>query len=178
MSDELSFTKQDIEIAIAEFARITAERDQLRELNRTLNRTNQALTKTVHQQSERGAWQRYYTAATTLYHQEWDKRIAAEEERDRLKAALARAEHAAMQLLTERDEAEEAADRLAYTLFTVEQIGEHSNLNNPWELAEILMLDIKAELKLAERRGIESAMEFVELAHRGICALLWKEPND
>ena len=39
------------------------------------------------------------------------------------------------QLIDERDRATEAADRLAYALFGVEEIGEHTNLNCPWENA-------------------------------------------
>ena len=37
-----------------------------------------------------------------------------------------------LELIAERDLAEEAADRLAYAIAPVEVIGEHSNCNDPW----------------------------------------------
>lgn len=49
------------------------------------------------------------------------------------------AERETMQLIDERDGAEEWADKLAYAVGPVEDIGEHSNDNNPWANAlEIL----------------------------------------
>lgn len=37
--------------------------------------------------------------------------------------------------ISQRDAAEEWADKLAYAVAPIEVIGEHSNLNNPWEQA-------------------------------------------
>lgn len=39
------------------------------------------------------------------------------------------------QLIGERDQAQEAADKLAYAIAPVEVIGEHSDMNNPWDNA-------------------------------------------
>lgn len=43
--------------------------------------------------------------------------------------------------LRERDEAQEWADRLAYAVAPVEVIGEHSNLNSPWQNALDVLRD-------------------------------------
>jgi hypothetical protein len=57
-------------------------------------------------------------------------------------------EDSELQLIAERDEAEEWAHRLAYAKFTIEQIGEHSNLNNPWQNAlELLEAESRASCK-------------------------------
>lgn len=43
------------------------------------------------------------------------------------------------QVIEERDTAEEWADKLAYAKLGIEQVGEHSNMNNPWtEALELL----------------------------------------
>jgi hypothetical protein len=70
----------------------------------------------------------------------------------RLTSQLAELERSEDQSITERDEAIEAADRLAYAIGTVEQIGEHSNVNNPWEKA-IEYLPVR--LAVARREALE-----------------------
>ena len=47
-----------------------------------------------------------------------------------------------------RNAAEAAADRIAYALFDVDQIGEHTNLNDPWQNAAEL-IESSPMLKLA-----------------------------
>lgn len=67
--------------------------------------------------------------------------------------ATARAEAAermADELMTERDAAEEAADALAYAIGTVEEIGEHSNLNDPWKVA---IDHLESERQLSNERA-------------------------
>ncbi len=70
--------------------------------------------------------------------------------------ALAEEEAAHSTTIGERDAAQEAADQLAYTVFTIEEIGEHSNLNDPWANAATLLAEIVAEREqlrtTAERR--------------------------
>jgi hypothetical protein len=44
----------------------------------------------------------------------------------------AKAERDLDHTIDERDTAQEWADRLAYAIAPVKEIGEHSNLNNPW----------------------------------------------
>ncbi len=71
---------------------------------------------------------------------------AAKKERDRLDASET-------QLIGERDRFEEWADKLAYAIAHVEDIGEHSNLNKPWEEAYNLLTsdsevrEMKAQLE-------------------------------
>ncbi|MCD0164604.1 hypothetical protein [Deinococcus sp. 12RED42] len=67
---------------------------------------------------------------------------AAEAERDALRAALERVEgdlarerSTHSETIDQRDTAQEAADRLAYALFSIDEIGEHSSSNCPWENA-------------------------------------------
>jgi len=59
---------------------------------------------------------------------------------------LERSQH---QILEERDNAQEWADKLAYSIGSVEEIGEHSNMNNPWKEAEELAHQLHADLKKA-----------------------------
>src|SRR5262249_16668715 len=69
---------------------------------------------------------------------------------------VADAEH----ILKERDEAEEWADKLAYAIAPIEKIGEHTNLNSPWQNA----LEIAATQ--AERiRELEAALKDARLAY-------------
>jgi hypothetical protein len=44
-------------------------------------------------------------------------------------------ERAHLETIDQRDRAEDAADRLAYAIAPMEEIGEHSNLNDPWQNA-------------------------------------------
>ena len=52
-----------------------------------------------------------------------------------LAAVRDEAERGELAAIEQRDRAETAADKLAYSIAPVEVIGEHSNLNNPWENA-------------------------------------------
>lgn len=70
--------------------------------------------------------------AATAIHELRRESESTQTENDRLRAALAEAEAREGRLLQARDEAREAADRLAYACFSVEEIGEHTNLNCPW----------------------------------------------
>ena len=78
-----------------------------------------------------------------------DRLRAAEAERDELKARLKHDyeehEQSDLEMIRERDRLEEVADALAYAIGTEEEIGEHSNLNNPWENALELVAQIQAE---------------------------------
>ena len=49
-------------------------------------------------------------------------------------------ERAVTEVLTERDEAQEWADRLAAVAGGPEVIGEHSNMNNPWANAHVVLV--------------------------------------
>ena len=72
-----------------------------------------------------------------------------EAERDELKARLKHDyeehEKSDLEMIRERDRLEEVANALAYAIGTEEEIGEHSNLNNPWENALELIAQIKSE---------------------------------
>lgn len=71
-----------------------------------------------------------------------------------------RLERSEDQLITERDEAIDAADRLACAIGTVEEIGEHTSCNNPWEQAHIVLLDKLESLALRtqERDALAKAL--------------------
>jgi len=63
------------------------------------------------------------------------------------KAEIATLESDSDQIMKERDEAEEMADKLAYAIAPVEIIGEHSNCNNP-RVNALEQIDIqKAEIE-------------------------------
>lgn len=49
--------------------------------------------------------------------------------------AQRREEEAHLRTIDQRDRAEEWADKLAYAVAPMEEIGEHSNVNNPWQNA-------------------------------------------
>lgn len=61
-----------------------------------------------------------------------DDCLAARDEIRGLRSDLAREEAAHALTIEQRDNAEEWADRLAYAAAPESEIGEHSNLNNPW----------------------------------------------
>lgn len=69
-----------------------------------------------------------------------------------LEARLAREENSHGLTIDQRDRAHAAADALAYAIGTVEDIGEHSNLNDPWANALELL-----ELRLAHERAAGQA---------------------
>jgi hypothetical protein len=56
-----------------------------------------------------------------------------------LEAELRREKYSHAFTIDQRDRAEEAADKLAYAIGSVEEIGEHSNLNCPWKNASELL---------------------------------------
>ena len=60
------------------------------------------------------------------------------------------------QALEERDNFHEWADKLAYRLFDVEDIGEHSSMNNPWQKA-VEALDALSEERDSWKARAESA---------------------
>lgn len=87
-------------------------------------------------------------------------------ERDeRAAAALAAEEAAHADTIDQRDEAQEWADRLAYSIASVEVIGEHSSANNPWENAldvtERAAADRAAQVERVEA-ALASRPEFAE----------------
>lgn len=65
-------------------------------------------------------------------------------------------ETAVLEVIDERDNAEQWADRLAYAIAPVEVIGEHSSGNNPWANA----LDLFASRQSADRDTETAADEF------------------
>ena len=68
-----------------------------------------------------------------------DALAAAETREAGLREALEREKHVHHGTLVARDAYHEAADRLAYALFDIEEIGEHSSANDPWDnAAEVL----------------------------------------
>ncbi len=77
-------------------------------------------------------------------------------ERDQLEEKCererARADASETQLIGERDRCEEWADKLAYAIAHVEDIGEHSNLNKPWEAAYNLLT---SDSEVREMRDVE-----------------------
>lgn len=92
------------------------------------------------------------------------------DEIDRLRAALAEAELAAEQLLADRDRCEEWADALAYAIAPIEQIGEHSSLNSPWQNAIAALANRDAtivELKGLLREHTDN--EKCSFDHHGYC---------
>jgi predicted nuclease with TOPRIM domain len=88
------------------------------------------------------------------------KRFEDRREIQRLRARVGELENSETQLIQERDEAEEAADKLAYSIASLEEIGEHSNVNDPWENA------VEKAEELHERiAGLEDALKpFAEYA--------------
>ena len=80
---------------------------------------------------------------------------ARAEELVKLQQRVDQLERSEDQLIGERDQAQEAADRLAYAIGSVEEIGEHSNLNCPWTNAcELVEWKLK-QLAVAEQRVAE-----------------------
>jgi DNA anti-recombination protein RmuC len=61
-----------------------------------------------------------------------EEKAGLRQEVERLKQTLARERHQHADTIDSRDRASEAADRLAYALYSVEEIGEHTNMNDPW----------------------------------------------
>ncbi len=58
--------------------------------------------------------------------------------------------------IDQRDAAEEAADTLAYTIGSIEEIGEHTNLNDPWANAANLLVEQQRELAAELRRAVDA----------------------
>ena len=98
--------------ALADLELLRTNRDQLAADNETLSTWNAALE----------AEMRGYRASRSAAHAEALERL--EQERQAHERTIAA-----------RDRAREAADRLAYALYGVEEIGEHTNLNCPWDNA-------------------------------------------
>lgn len=63
-------------------------------------------------------------------------------------------------LIRERDEAQEAADSLAYAIAPMEQIGEHSSRNNPWQNAREALEDER----YTHQAALESARDRLAVA--------------
>lgn len=84
-------------------------------------------------------------------------------ELERLRKRLAEEESAHETTMRQRDFAERWADKLASGVGDVEVIGEHSNLNNPWETAYGLMRSL-AEFE-AERAKAEKLQRFKDWVH-------------
>lgn len=83
-------------------------------------------------------------------------------ERDRLRKALADEEVAHLETIRHRDFCERWADKLASGVGDIELIGEHSNLNNPWETAYGLMRT------LAEFQAVEAERDELLAACKAI----------
>jgi len=81
-----------------------------------------------------------------------------------LRESSLRKDRQADQLLRERDTAQEWADKLAeaISVYFGEDIGEHSNLNNPWVVA----LDV-VEAAMARRREVGKASRLRESKDTG-----------
>lgn len=86
-----------------------------------------------------------------------DRARSAEAEVERLMRVAVKEEEAHRVTICQRDRAEEAADNLAYTIASQEEIGEYSNLNDPWGNAANLLQDIKAKAGRAEAAERELA---------------------
>lgn len=82
------------------------------------------------------------------------------------------------QIMKERDEAEEMADKLAYAIAPVEIIGEHSNCNNP-HVNALEQIDIqkaaisryRATLQEISEQHIETHEDAIEMAYKATEAL-------
>jgi hypothetical protein len=105
-----------------------------------------------------------------------------EAERDRLRKQLRDEESAHEATIRQRDFASYWADRLAAGVGDVEVIGEHSNLNNPWETAYGLMRSLAEFHSVeAERDRLRALLEsFVStLAKRAesVQSTAWYHPD-
>jgi chromosome segregation ATPase len=91
----------------------------------------------------------------------------AGEEISRLRAKLTEAEAEVKRLVDQRDLAEDWADKLAYAVGSVEEIGEYSNMNNPWAKAYELIDAKLARIRelAAERDALKLALESLQLKY-------------
>lgn len=89
-----------------------------------------------------------------------------------LRARLAEEEAAHDVTIRQRDFAEEWADKLASGVGDIEVIGEHSNLNNPWETAYGLMRSLaEFEAAVAELAALRARVADLEAGLRVAVAL-------
>ena len=90
------------------------------------------------------------------------ERDAAMERVVNLEARLAREENSHGLTIDQRDRASDAADALAYAIGTVEDIGEHSNLNDPWANALELLDSRLAQERAAGQQESAARMATLE----------------
>ena len=75
----------------------------------------------------------------------------------RLKEELAHEERAHLQTIEERDSYHDAADDLSYAIADPDELGEHSNMNDPWKNAIEFVVELRERAGRAERAEAEAA---------------------
>lgn len=115
---------RDAPALLHKVASLTAERDRLREELR------------LAQASERAALAAEAGRATPVI-ATWEQMRHAAAERDAARASLAEVERTILQVIDERDDRGDVADKLAEAIadITGAELGEHSSMNDPWENA-------------------------------------------
>jgi hypothetical protein len=89
------------------------------------------------------------------------------------------ADRAIVETLTERDDAEEWADRLAHAISLAAgiDIGEHSNLNDPWEQALAAAPLIAAQALRQAAEEIRAYYGWLDGPEQPQCGVVGKAPN-